>query len=92
MEWTYCLSIGFFQAVITAIVWFCASYIKEKGKNLATREDIHAITRQIESAKIQYAKELESIKSQLNTKFHAQTMRFEKEFTVFTEIWKTLPD
>jgi hypothetical protein len=90
MECNYYLSMGLFQAIITAIVWFCASYIKEKGKNLATREDIQKITDKIESVKIAYAKELEDLKSHLNAKFHAQTVRFEKEFAAFTEIWRTL--
>jgi hypothetical protein len=75
MEWTEYLKIGVFQAIITVAVWFTASYVKEKGKNLATREDIDEITRKIESAKIEYAKELESIKSQLNAKFHTHTVQ-----------------
>jgi hypothetical protein len=90
LEWWDYLPIGLFQAAVTVIVWFIASYIKEKGKNLATREDIHQITRQIESAKIEYAKELEGIKSQLNAKFHAHTVRFEKEFDSYKEIWGNL--
>jgi hypothetical protein len=92
MQWADYLSVGIFQAVITAVVWFAASYLKEKGKNLATREDIHEITRQIEAAKIEYAKELEGLKSQLNAKFHAQTVRFEKEFQVLEEVWSRLID
>ncbi len=83
------LSIGLFQAIITILVWYIASYVKEKGKNLATKEDIHEITRQIESAKMEYAKELEGIKSQLNAKFHAQTVRYEKELQIYEDIWKT---
>src|SRR5271157_5441463 len=90
LQWTDYFSIAIIQAIITVAVWHITSYIKEKGKNLATREDIHEITRQIESAKIEYAKELEGIKSQLNAKYHAHTVRFEKEFKVYEQIWKTL--
>jgi len=90
MQWTTYLSIGLFQAVITAITWFCASYLKEKGKNFATREDIKEITDKIESVKTEYAKELEGLKSQLNAKFHAQTVRFEKEFNSYKEIWDSI--
>ena len=82
--------------VVTLGVWillaknYFPSYTKKKGENLATREDIHEITRQIESVKTEYAKELEGLKSELNAKFHAHTVRFQKEFQVYEQIWKAL--
>ena len=90
MEWTDYLAVGLFQAIITMIVWFCASYISQKGKNLATREDIEKITDKIESVKIEYAKELEDLKSQLNVGVHVHTVAFEKEFKVLEEVWERL--
>lgn len=42
---------------------YLPGYIKEKGKNLATKEDIAAITKQIEQVKVEYAKQLELYKS-----------------------------
>lgn len=62
---------------------YLPSYVREKGKNLATRADIEEIRDKIESVKTEYAKDLERLKSQLNAKFHAQTVRFEKEFQVY---------
>lgn len=44
---------------------FFPSYSKEKGKNLATKEDIQAITEKIESVKAEYAKSLETVKTKL---------------------------
>jgi hypothetical protein len=44
---------------------FFPSYSKEKGKNLATKEDIHGITDKIESVKAEYAKSLEAVKTKL---------------------------
>lgn len=69
---------------------YLPSYVQEKAKNLATKEDIGAITNMIESVKTEYAKELEGLKSQLNAKFHAQTVRFEKEFDTYKEIWDSI--
>ena len=92
MEWWNYLVIVLLQAVVTCVIWYIASYVKEKGKNLATKEDIKEITAKIESVKVEYAKELEGLKSQLNAKFHAHTLRFEKEFHVYEQIWKTLLD
>ncbi len=45
---------------------FSVSYAKEKGKNLATREDIGALTGTVESIKTQYAEQLERTKSDLS--------------------------
>ncbi len=44
---------------------FLPSYSKEKGKNLATKEDIEAITEKIESVKVDHAKQLELYKLKL---------------------------
>lgn len=86
--------VSFLAGVVAMFLlqYYLPSYIKEKGKNLATREDIHEITRQIESAKIEYSRELEGLKNQLNLKFHAHTVRFEKEFRVLEEVWSRLID
>ena len=42
---------------------FIPSYLSEKGKNLATKEDIATITDKVESVKTDYAKVLEEIRS-----------------------------
>jgi hypothetical protein len=42
---------------------FLPTYFAEKGKNLATKEDIGAITAEIEAVKATHAKEIESIRA-----------------------------
>lgn len=42
---------------------FLPSYLSEKGKNLATKEDIASITNKVESVKTDYAKVLEELRS-----------------------------
>ena len=42
------------------------AYLREKGKNLATREDIGGITDAIEQARLRYHEELERLKSTLS--------------------------
>ena len=71
---------------------YLPSYTKEKGKNLATKEDIEQITDKIESVKTEYARQLEDIKSQLNAKFHAHSLRLNKEFQCLQEVWSALLD
>ncbi|HSY18034.1 MAG TPA: hypothetical protein VK815_06855 [Candidatus Acidoferrales bacterium] len=55
------------------------SYVRAKGKNLATKEDISEITRKVES-----------IKTDLATKQHFNQIRYEREMKVFEEIWPKL--
>jgi hypothetical protein len=50
-------------AVYLFIKSFLPSYISEKGKNLATKEDIASITDKVESVKTDYAKVLEELRS-----------------------------
>lgn len=47
------------------IKFYLPGYIKEKGKNLATKEDIAGITDQIEQVKTEYSKQLEIYKSEI---------------------------
>ena len=44
---------------------YLPTYLTEKAKNLATKEDIAGITKEVESVRIQYAKELEKFRGQL---------------------------
>ncbi|MEN6668908.1 hypothetical protein AAJP47_00855 [Psychrobacter sp. B38] len=46
------------------------SYSSEKGKNLATREDIEEITRKIENVKSEYLIELETVRVELSKSLH----------------------
>ena len=60
---------------------FFPFYIGEKGKNLATKEDISVITEKIESVKSEYARELErakshfQIESSLKQAFQSQSLK-----------------
>ena len=46
---------------------FLTSYFNEKGKNLASKEDIHEITNKVESIKSQYLVDLERVKTSLQS-------------------------
>ena len=58
-----------YEAVVAGIVvfllikFFLPSYFSEKGKNLATKEDIETITEKVESVRSGYAQVLEELKS-----------------------------
>lgn len=62
---------------------FLPTYLKEKGKNLATKEDIEEITNKVEGIKTQYANGLEELKSTLQ----AENSRVEREKILKKEIY-----
>jgi hypothetical protein len=60
----------FLQAVtLLTIGWlvrrYFPSYFSEKGKNLATKEDIGRITAEVERVRLRYAEDLENVKNRL---------------------------
>lgn len=61
---------------------YLTSYFSEKGKNLASKEDIHVITNRVESIKSQYTGEIERLKSDLQ----AESTFLQKRRQVYEEI------
>ncbi|WP_277759182.1 hypothetical protein [Pseudomonas sp. A34-9] len=53
---------GVFSLIVRS---FLPGYMAEKGKNLATKEDIEVITSKIESVKVEYSKQFEDYKGQV---------------------------
>ena len=67
-------------AVIIGGVWvrfWLPAYLTQKGRNLASKEDLEELTRKVEGVKTQYLIQVEQL-------------RF--EFRVYEEIWKCLTD
>jgi len=68
------------------------SYSSEKGKNLATKEDIGAITRKIESVKLDHARHLETARAEPSSQINTHGFRYEKEYQVLSELSALLVD
>jgi len=65
---------------------YLAKYFTKKGENLATKEDIEAITSKIESVKYDYANQLEQSKTEMNAQLKNHGFRYEKEFEILLEL------
>jgi hypothetical protein len=65
---------------------YLPSYLTEKGKNLATKEDIEEITNKIERVKSQYVSEIEKLKAELQNQSQVLSRRRE----VYDNIAKSL--
>ncbi|MBO1012296.1 hypothetical protein IPU70_01950 [Achromobacter sp. SD115] len=72
------------------IAW--RSYFSEKGKNLATKQDIGEITNKIEAAKSAHAKELEAVKHSLSAQMARYGFRYQQEFEILKALSALLVD
>ncbi len=64
--------------VALSVKEFLLSYLKEKGRNLARKEDIEEITKKIESVKAQYTESIEKLKADLSIRNEQQLRIIEK--------------
>lgn len=55
-----------------------SSYLSEKGKNLATKEDIEKITRKVETVKAEVNQGVEAFKLSLNKELHGFSTQFSR--------------
>lgn len=65
---------------------FLPSYVKEKGKNLATKEDVGHITREIEAVKSQYSHQTEFLKASLQSRGRILDVRYQREFDLLEQL------
>jgi hypothetical protein len=68
---------------------YLESYVNEKAKNLATREDIEGITHQIEGVKIQYSRLLEEQRAHTQLRLAAVDRRLQAHQEAFS-LWRKL--
>ena len=72
MDWVILVSVWLGAA---AIYFSGPAYLREKGKNAATREDIGTVTRIVEEIRLETRKDLEHLKSSLGGMSEAITRR-----------------
>jgi hypothetical protein len=75
--------------IFPAIGSYLGSFIREKGKNLATKEDIGRITNEIESVKSIYTKEIEYIREKQQLRLAAIDKRLEAHQKAYS-LWRKL--
>lgn len=69
---------------------YLPSYLTEKGKNLATREDIGSITHIVESIKHDNQSQLEEIRTQLQFVSGVRAKLKEREFAALVQFFETV--
>jgi len=81
-------------AVVALVGAFIGSYLKTKAKNLATKEDIHSITNEIENIKTEYAKQLQLLnhehrilENSLQQKYDLSVAALEKRLAIHQEAY-----
>lgn len=80
--------------VISVLIAYFISYFKEKGKNLATKEDIQEITNKVESVKQEYKKEFDLIQKKNEANFselkNIKDRYNSKQFEIYNNLWTSL--
>ena len=66
--------------------FYFPSYLKKKGENLATKEDIGEITKQVESIKHQHSTDLESFKALIGSQLYIHQTRYQNEFNILRDL------
>ena len=66
------------------------AYLKEKAKNLATKEDLKEITNQVESIRHSYSSDLETLKAQLGSQLFVHQTRYQNEFEILKDLSEKL--
>lgn len=84
------LSIIAIVGVFYFFKFYFPSYFQEKGKNLAQKEDIAAITDEVEKVRAEYALQVEKVKSDLSKTIYVHKLQFEAEFQALKSIWEKL--
>lgn len=78
------------QIILIAILLlkeYLTSFAKEKGKNLATKQDIQEITNKIEEAKIFYNTKLETVKASLQINTYEQNIIIQKSLDTLLDFY-----
>ena len=95
-EWILKPALGsVFTAAILAFVWsiwrpYFTGYTAEKGKNVATKEDIAEITQTVESVRTGFITSLELLKLELGKKAFLHQLFAQKELEALVRIWDVL--
>ncbi|MFC1551191.1 hypothetical protein ACFL6P_01370 [Candidatus Latescibacterota bacterium] len=79
----------FIIGIIVLFASFFGSYIRRKGQNLATKEDISEITKKIEEIRADYAKQIENLSHHNRLKMAALDKRLEAHQQAYT-LWLQL--
>lgn len=88
MENSLILSLS--TSAILALILVFKSFFSEKGKNLATKQDIGEITKKVEEVKVLYLKEIEELKSELQTSVHHKNKLTDLSIDTLLELYDTI--
>lgn len=90
--WSYLLV----SVIVALMSAYFLQYLKEKGKNLATQEDITKITEKIEEVKIKYNTTFDEIQKKNDLIFselkESKNRYNSKQFELYNELWSALID
>ena len=76
--------------ICTLFIWYFGDYFRQKGKNLATKEDINKITDIAEKIRSEYLEKLERIKFELTVLHRKHDIVLEERISIYKEFQRQL--
>ena len=87
---TFITNLRFWTIISPLLMTFLIFYLREKGKNTATKEDVGKITKEIEKVKHEYSSKLESVKTILSARLFTHQVRYQNEFDMLVNLSEKL--
>lgn len=78
------------SAVLLGLGTLLGSYLKRKGQNIATQEDITEITDRVESVRREHLSEMEELRTELAKTIHVHRAQVELELDAYRAVWTKL--
>lgn len=79
-----------YTAVVLVAGGAIGTYAREKGRNLATKEDVGEITDQVEAVRREHQAEIERLRTELTKTVHAHRVQVELELDAYRDVWRAL--
>jgi hypothetical protein len=76
--------------ILVFIASYLGSYLNEKGKNAASKEDIAELTRRVEGVKQGFNQSIEEFRTGLLAQLEYSKYRYQEETKVIKEVWRSL--
>lgn len=87
MDWVQTILTGIIAAVPPSVLVYTRSYLGEKGKNRATKEDIDDLTRKVEEVRSEYAHGLAELSASLSARTTLRMLAGERRLATHQEAY-----
>ena len=93
MTWLETLSVaGIVTLGLGGLGIYLKAYLADKGRNLATKEDVAALTRPVEEIRSEFRLQEERVRATLAKELQTHNLTFQEEFRIYKDLWGKVID